>query len=125
MFTFTSNKVSKRTSHLSSLDFWASELWSKSGREEGRKRAIFFSSPNSEISKMLTLSTAPFRLIINVHFFSENKMDIFRSFLTLFSFKIPKTKSNYNQLYHLGHSLPPPCRTLRGSITLRELPVFC
>lgn len=69
------------------------------GERKGRKRAIFFSSsPNSEISKMLTLSTALFRLIINDHFFSENKMDIFRSLLTLFSFKIPKTKRNYNQL---------------------------
>lgn len=44
--------------------------------EEARRYCPFFSSPNYEISKMLTLSTTTFSFITNANFFSENKMDI-------------------------------------------------
>lgn len=69
------------------------------GVENRRYSPLLLSSSNSEISKILTLSTIPFRFTINDHFFSENKMGIFWFLLTFFFFfKILKTKTNYNQL---------------------------
>lgn len=88
---FHLNKVSKRISRLSSWDFWASELWSKSGREEGEGTELFSFLLFQNLKN--ANSTTPFRLIINDHFSSENKICIFRSLLTLFSFKILKTKT--------------------------------
>lgn len=100
-FTLTSYRCPKEQATFLSGILVPASYGISLGEERMEKRRYFpllLSSSNSEISKILTLSTTPFRFTINNHLFSENKMGIFWSLLTLFSFKILKNKTNYNQL---------------------------
>lgn len=91
------------------------------GVENRRYSPLLLSSSNSEISKILTLSTIPFRFTINDHFFSENKMGIFWFLLTFFFFQ---NTENQNQLQSALVSRTftfPQHRTLKGTFTSNRI----